>query len=129
MTPTRRPTTVTRELGMAMAVLALWMLSLLAPLHQTSGLLREMAKAGHDISGAWSICVTLAQDADGQDHAIPVCPAQAIGKSDLAAPPPGFELASFRSAAGPVLLPAARVAPWSGPGHSPLQPRAPPAAV
>lgn len=75
--------TILNETGKALAVLALWMLLLLAPLHQTSVLLHEMAKAGHDISGEWSICTTLAQRKDGKIGTVPVCPAHGIGKADL----------------------------------------------
>ena len=126
MPTTRITRMITRETGMALAVLALWMLSLLAPLHQTSGVLREMARAGQDISGAWSICVTLAQDDTGAEHLIQLCPAKAIGKTDLAAPPPVVAVAAF--------APEARTpgfADGARPGHrpqdfTPQQPRAPP---
>ncbi len=127
MARARIGTTIARETGMALAVLALWMLSLLAPLHQTSGLLREMAKAGHDISGAWSICVTLAQDENGNDHAIPVCPAQAVGKTDLALPPPPLVVATFVPVAHGIDFPAqSAVSHWRQ-NFTPGQPRAPPA--
>lgn len=129
MTRTGIARMITRETGLALALLALWMMSLLVPLHQTSGLLRDMARAGHDISGAWSICVTLGQDGEGQDHVVPVCPAQGIGKHALMAPPP------------PVLVASAVVVtpqPWGAADEAvahrpqnftPGRPRAPPAQV
>ncbi|WP_151718421.1 hypothetical protein [Gemmobacter serpentinus] len=95
---------IIRETGMALAVLALWMLSLLVPLHQTSGLLRDLERAGHDISGAWSICVTLAQDDAAGDQKVPVCPAQAIGKTGLAMAPAPLALGQFAPMARDVQL-------------------------
>lgn len=119
---------IIREVGMAMAVLALWMMSLLVPLHQTSGLLREMAKAGYDISDAWSICVTLAQDEDGKDHTIQLsCPAQGIGKDDIAAPPPPIQLAERIATSHDIRFPVEAVELHRPQTFEPGQPRAPPA--
>lgn len=129
MSGSRFISTITRETGMAMAVLAVWMLSLLAPLHQTSGLLREMEKAGYDISGAWSICVTLAQDEDGGDHAVPVCPAQAIGKSDVLLPPPPVMPAGFVPVARGMVFGSEQSQTHRPQNFTPGQPRAPPAQV
>lgn len=80
MTTRRRESTVFKELGMALTVLALWMLSLLVPLHQTSGVLRELARAGYDISNGWTVCVTLAQDESRPDQAPAMCPVQVMAK-------------------------------------------------
>lgn len=125
----RSGTLIIRETGMALAVLALWMLSLLVPLHQTSGLLRELARTGHDISAAWSVCVTLAQDEAAGDHVVPACPAQAIGKTGLAMAPPHMALAGFQPVSrdlDPVLVPPPYVQAqvWR-----PAQARAPPRLV
>ncbi len=84
---------IRREAGLALALLALWLMVLLVPLHQTAGLLREMGCAGHDISGAWSICVTLADQDGAKDHGVPICPVQGIGKDGLTTPPAPFALA------------------------------------
>ncbi|WEF24849.1 hypothetical protein [Paracoccus sp. S3-43] len=127
MPHTRTGRTVGCEIGMALAVLALWMLSLFAPLHQAAGLLREMAKAGHEISGAWSICVTLAQDQDRPDHPPPVCPAQGIGKSEIALPPPPFALADLLPLSHDVVIPQDRAPLVAAQAWLPRQPRAPPA--
>ncbi|MBL4916379.1 hypothetical protein [Szabonella alba] len=118
-----------RETGLALAILAIWMLSLLAPLHQSSGLLRVMADAGHQVPAGWSICITLDADGGDKDHAIPVCPAQGIGKSGLTAPPPPVMLAVLlqlpQAAAFSPATPRLHRAQNSPPG----QPRAPPAQV
>ena len=79
---------IARETGTALAVLAIWLMLLLAPLHQTAGLLRAFAQTGHNISGAWSICTTLAHEDGAKAQSIPVCPGQGIGKTDILAPPP-----------------------------------------
>lgn len=83
MATSRKDTTVFKELGLALTVLALWMLSLLVPLHQTSGMLRELARAGYDISDAWTVCVTLAQDESRPDQPPSICPAQLVSKAGL----------------------------------------------
>lgn len=121
-----RPALIRRELGLALAVLALWMLSLLAPLHLASGLLRERALAGFDISGAWSICVSLAQDEDGKARPPAVCPAHGIGKNDVAPPPPPVMLPAPDAASHDADFPANRVAPGGSRRFRPGQPRGPP---
>ena len=120
---------ITREIGLALAALALWMLTLLVPLHQVSGLLRERAMAGFDISGAWSICVSLAQDEDGEARLPSVCPAQGIGKNDVAAPPPPVLMAVLVAVTTDDLLPVEGVSPISQKRFQPGQPRGPPAIV
>lgn len=118
---------ITREFGMALAVLALWLMSLLVPLHQASGLLRELARAGYDISGAWSICVTLAQDEDSETQLPAVCPAQGIGKNDVAQPPLPNLLAEPVRIAHDARYFVDQVAPDSQQRFQPGQPRGPPA--
>lgn len=129
MTRSRTHSTIIRETGVALAALAIWMLCLLAPLHQSAGTLRDMAKAGVDISGAWSVCVTLAEGDVDPDRSVPDCPAQGVSKSGLALGP------------APIVI----VAVWDLPGHidptpgpqnrraqarlGPIQPRAPPLTV
>jgi len=66
---------------MAVAVLSIWMLCLLSPLHQTAGILRDMAKVGIDISQAWSICVTIANTEDGAGPPAANCPLHAVAKT------------------------------------------------
>lgn len=122
----RISTAILRETGLAIAMFAVWMLALLAPLHQTAGLLHAMARAGHVLPAGWSICVTLAQDEDGPQAPVPVCPAQALAKSGVALPPlpvavPGPALRAPERLA--VLHPA--LTPPQAP-RLPGQPRAPP---
>lgn len=129
MAARRKESSVTRELGMALTVLALWMLSLLVPLHQTSGMLRELARAGYDISNAWTVCVTIAADKERPDQPPSMCPAQVVAKGGLVdfdadrLPPPQsvrLHLADWRF--GDAVDHVAR------PEHV-VQPRGPPALI
>ena len=129
MTRHRTAPTLLRETGLALAMLAVWMLALLAPLHQTSGLLRAFAETGHVLPGGWSICVTLAQDGDGPAAPVQLCPAQAIGKADLGLPPAQVVLAAVLPPAQPALWPDHIMATAAAPPWTPVQPRAPPARV
>lgn len=69
-----------REAGFALAILALWMLALLGPLHQLSRTAADLNLSG------WSFC--LIADPQEDQHGPPpaFCPAQSIAKA-LTAPP------------------------------------------
>ena len=115
---------------MAIAVLSLWMLALLAPLHQTAVLLRALAETGHQLPAGWSVCVTLAGDSadqgDGADRATTVCPAQALTKTEIALPAADVVLIAFRPAQfSYVAQPVLPVHPARAP-PLPVQARAPP---
>lgn len=82
--------TMVREIGAAFAVLAIYILTLLLPLHQAAGLQRDLSDLGYETVGAWSVCASIAQDENGDDVPAAVkCPAAGIGKQDFAAPLPG----------------------------------------
>lgn len=132
--------TIPQRLGLALAVLALLGLSLLVPLHQAAGLMRERALAGFDISAAWAFCPSLdvADAADGDDgdgdggedgrvRAIAACPVQGIGKTEIAPPPLPVILAAPITAARDAGLSMGRVVPGSDRRLRPGQPRGPPA--
>ena len=127
MTRHRTSITILRETGLALAMLAVWMLALLAPLHQTSGLLHAMAKTGHVLPGGWSICVALAQEEDGPDIPVSGCPAHALGKTDIALPPQPVALPALVTRSYEPLLRAQDDAPAATRYWQPGQPRAPPA--
>lgn len=78
---------MTREAGTALAVLALYILVLLLPLHQAAGLQRDLDALGYSTLDAWSICQPLAQDQHGHPHEEPAfkCPAGSVAKQQLAA--------------------------------------------
>jgi hypothetical protein len=77
---------IAREIGAAFAVLAIYLLVLLAPLHQAAGLQRDLAKLGYDTVGALSVCVAIAEDDD--TSAAVKCPAAGIGKAEFTGPVP-----------------------------------------
>lgn len=67
------PRVLTRETGAAFAALAIWLLSLLAPMHLVSRMTSELRLAGYELSGDWSLCLPSGQtDDDGRP--ITLCP-------------------------------------------------------
>lgn len=80
----QRSPTVVKELGTAFAVLAIYVLTLLVPLHQSSATQRDFARLGYETIGAWSICsefgtVDNTGDRDGGElRAMAKCPASGI---------------------------------------------------
>lgn len=120
-----------REMGTAVAVLAIYLLTLLLPMHQAAGLQRELAGLGYETIGAWSICEDFAPagDRDQPEPTAVKCPATGIGKFEFAAllPPPltiepPVDVEPIRHQH------LAALAPASPPDHF-GQPRAPPASV
>lgn len=75
---------VLREAGAAFAVLAIYVLTVLTPLHQSAALQRDFAKLGYETIGAWSICTAIneADDEDGTPTALK-CPVAGIGKFEI----------------------------------------------
>ena len=122
--------TITREIGTALAVLAIYLLTMLAPLHEARASQLVFEELGYStLVTGWVICTS--QGADGGDNDISVvkCPATGIGKHDLIAPsldvlPAGLDLTAVTIQAAPV-SPAFLPAPTAPPGG----PRAPPASV
>lgn len=76
-----------REMGAAFAVLALYVLTLLLPLHQAAGLQRDLNAVGYSTLAAWSVCQPMAQDENGDpaSAAALTCPATGVAKHQLAA--------------------------------------------
>jgi len=80
-----------RQTGAALAVLAVYLLVLLLPLHQAAGLQRDLAGLGYDSLADWSVCAPLAEDADDEPRAAALaCPLAGLGKHELAAPLPAI---------------------------------------
>ena len=120
-----------REAGTALAVLAIYVLTLLLPLHQAAGLQRDFNALGFATLDAYSVCSSLALDRDGApvDAAALSCPAVGVSKHQMAAIlPPAITLPP------PSLVVIGRVAPLAGvirtmpPDHV-GQSRAPPVVV
>lgn len=127
----RRSTGMIREIGTALAVLSLYVLTLLLPLHQAAGLQNDLARLGFETVGSWSICAD-AGAADKDEQQAPAalkCPAAGIGKHEFAAILPVVLGVAPPDRADPFHAtdPAGRVAA-SRHAHS-GQSRAPPAEV
>ena len=86
-----RRRSIAREVGTAFAVLALYVLTLLLPLHQVAGAQRELSALGYETIGVWSICEQLTEDQNGDPAtaAAVKCPAAGIAKHEFTAPPAG----------------------------------------
>lgn len=116
------------EVGAAIAVLALYMLVLLAPLHQSAGLQRELARLGFESGVSWSVCTSVA-DVDGDKDQTPTaakCPLTGVGKSQFTAVlPPAAQPPLVRSA-DPVRYEASGEANLLRRMEHPGQPRGPP---
>lgn len=85
-----------RETGMALAVLALYLLTLLLPLHQASGLQRDLNAIGYSTLSAWSLCGDMSETGDGEPlPAALTCPAMSIAKQSLVPVlPPALHIAA-----------------------------------
>ncbi len=120
-----------KEAGTAFAVLAIYILTLLLPLHQAAGLQRDLDALGFATLDSWSVCTALVQDDAGnpRSEAAVNCPALGVAKHQLGAVPPPAPLPTPPSRVAPVVY--AALATRAGPplpGHI-AQARAPPASV
>lgn len=87
---------LTREIGTALAVLAIYVLTLLMPLHEAAAQQRDLNALGYSTVVTWSVCTQLAQDENGapSEAAALSCPAVGVAKHQLAmAMPPVLDLA------------------------------------
>jgi hypothetical protein len=76
-----------RETGIALALLAVYVLTLLMPLHQAAAQQRDLNALGFSTLESWSVCQPLAQDEDGApiEASALKCPAAGIAKHQFAA--------------------------------------------
>lgn len=120
-----------REVGAAIAVVALYMLVLLAPLHQSAGLQRELARLGFESSVSWSVCTSVANPGRG-DSDTPTaakCPLTGASKSQFVAVLPQVDQPPLLRNADPVQFEANAHSGPSRPMEHPGQPRGPPRAA
>jgi hypothetical protein len=117
-----------REIGAAIAVLALYMLVLLAPLHQSSGLQRELALLGFESSASWSVCTSVADPGRGNNETPTAakCPLTGVGKTQFVAVLPPVAQAPLVRRADPLHFEANVLAGPARPMAHPGQPRGPP---
>ena len=121
---------IARELGAAFAVLALYMLVLLAPLHQSAGLQRDLALLGYESSLSWSVCTSVADPTGNPETPLAAkCPVAGVAKFELAVLPPPDKLAAPALVSVPVRYSALENLKAQAQPHAPGQPRAPPSLV
>ncbi|WP_189424382.1 hypothetical protein [Devosia pacifica] len=98
--------TVLKDLGAPLAVLAIYLLTLLTPLHHAAWLQKDFAKLGYEASSAWSVCTAI-NDADANQETPDAvhCPVAAIGKAQVFADVGGSALLAPIAVAG-ILVPA-----------------------
>lgn len=83
------PRSMTREVGTAFAVLAIYLLTILAPLHQARASQFAFEELGYStIQSGWVLCTPAGPKGQDQDVLVSKCPAAGIGKHDIALPPP-----------------------------------------
>ncbi|MGV3576636.1 MAG: hypothetical protein ACO1O4_16045 [Devosia sp.] len=81
-----------KEAGIALAIAAIYILTLLLPLHQAAGLQRELATFGYETISKVSICNPTRTDAPKADDGLVFkCPAAGIAKNPFADAPAGSE--------------------------------------
>lgn len=118
-----------KELGTAFAVLAMYLLLILAPWHQASGLQHDLAELGYASLSVVDICGPVGETPDGQGSAELKCHIAGIGKFDALVFEPGSIALQPRPATQPVVYaydseaPRASISPHTG------QARAPPVTV
>lgn len=79
-----RSRSIIRETANAIAVLALYILVLLAPLHQAAGLQRDFDSLGYASLDLWSVCAPLTVDQTDEQPDIAKCPVAGVGKFEVA---------------------------------------------
>lgn len=125
-----QPRSIAREIGTAFAVLAIYLLTILAPLHQARASQLAFQELGYTtIESGWVLCSSTERSDGKKDVTIAKCPAAGIGKP--AAIVPAFNVVAINLSAAyvaaPVTAAVATVTPQ--PIAPPSGPRAPPVLV
>lgn len=122
--------TIGREIGTALAVLAIYLLTMLMPLHQARASQLAFEELGYSTTTiGWVLCTPGLPSGGDIDITVAKCPATGIGKHELALPsfgslPLGVDRVAL-SAAPALTIPAILPAPSAPPTGS----RAPPAEI
>lgn len=78
---------IAREIGTALAVLAIYLLTVLAPLHHARATQLDFEKLGYEtIATGWVLCGAQDSSHDDDSSLVAKCPAAGIGKQDLIEP-------------------------------------------
>ena len=119
---------ISREIGTALAVLAIYLLTVLAPLHEARASQLAFEELGYSTTTTgWILCLS-ADDAGGDsDNAVSTCPVSGAGKPAALAPSLAAVTLDLRAiglvAPRPLTAAAVRpapIAPPSGPRGPPL---------
>ena len=122
--------TMSREIGTALAVLAIYLLTVLAPILQARASQLAFEELGYATTqSSWVLCTPAGTGQSDEDNAVAKCPAAGVGKNELALPlldttPVGHDRLAL---AAPLALTAPTVLPR--PVAPPAGPRAPPVLV
>lgn len=122
--------TMSREIGTALAVLAIYLLTVLAPIHQARASQLAFEELGYATTqSSWVFCTSSGTSGQDQDIAVSKCPAAGVGKDGLVLPmldamPVGHDRLAL---AAPLALTVPTV--LLRPVAPPAGPRAPPVPV
>ncbi|MET3927238.1 hypothetical protein [Devosia sp. 2618] len=79
--------TMSREIGTALAVLAIYLLTMLAPLHQARASQVAFQQLGYvTLDAGWVLCNPIGAEGNDRDVLVAKCPANGVGKTDIALP-------------------------------------------
>lgn len=126
-----RSRSIAREISSAVAALAVYVLVLLAPLHQAAGLQHDLAELGYVSPSTWSICAApLPGDGGDNSSAKIKCPLAGVGKQEIVATEPGsVELDNILRVAVGATYPDSPAPPRPSVAPHISQARAPPVTV
>jgi hypothetical protein len=119
--------TMVREIGTAFAVLAIYLLTILAPLHQARASQLAFQELGYaTVQTGWVLCTPLESPGEKNEVLVGKCPAAGIGKHEAIAPAPAAMVLPIDRAALSTKQDAPEpLAPSAG-AWTPLGARAPP---
>ena len=122
--------TIGKEIGTALAVLAIYLLTMLSPMHQARASQLAFEELGYStVVTGWVLCTPDGATGQDRDVAVSKCPAAGIGKNDLAIPTPNVLPAGLEVIALAAALPPVPQAFLPAPTAPPSGPRAPPVLV
>jgi hypothetical protein len=120
---------IAKEVGTALAVLAMYLLVLLAPWHQANALQHDFAELGYVSAETVDICAPASPHGGDTDHAEIKCPAAGVGKSDFVFAEPASIVLPAVPVAQAAVYPADPAVAEIGIAPHVAQARAPPVTV
>jgi len=78
---------MSKEIGTALAVLAIYLLTILAPLHEARASQLALEEVGYaTLSTGWVLCTAAEKAGGDSDNAVSKCPISGVGKPAAVAP-------------------------------------------